>query len=196
MCHAVLSSSSLWLLLLRIDEDLAAQTRAAGCRFCGGELHRADYPRKPRGVSRRLLGEAYERRLSLCCARDGCRRRHTPPSVRFLGRRVFLGAVIVLATAMAHGLTARRVAALGEQFGVSVRTLRRWQQWWREAFAASSLWKSLRGRFMPPIAAASLPFGWLERCPGEDESSRLIALLRLLTPLSCALESSWMREGR
>jgi hypothetical protein len=182
-------------LLFRIDEDLAAQTRAGGCLFCGGELHSADYPRKPRGVDSSLLGEGCTRRLSLCCARDGCRRRHSPPSVRFLGRRVFLSAVVVLVTALAQGLTGRRVAALREQFGISERTLRRWQQWWREQFAATSLWKALRGRFMPPIPEAALPGSLLECCSGENESSRLVALLRLLSPLSCPLGSSLSREG-
>ena len=77
MCHAVLSSSSFWLLLQQVDEDLAAQTRAAGCRFCAGVLHRADYPRKPRGVRRQLLGEGYARRIVLACWHlEG----HTAPS--------------------------------------------------------------------------------------------------------------------
>jgi len=195
MCHAVLGTSNFWLLLSRIDEDLAAQTRARGCLFCGGELHSADYPRKPRGVAGSLLSEGCTRRLSLCCARDGCRRRHAPPSVRFLGRRVFLGAVVVLVTALAQGLTGRRVAALREQFGVSERTLRRWQRWWREEFTATSLWKALRGRLMPPMPEAALPSGLLERCSGENESSRLVALLRLLSPLSCPLGSSLLRAG-
>ena len=31
------------------------------------------------------LAEAFGRRFSLCCGRDGCRHRATPPSVRFLG---------------------------------------------------------------------------------------------------------------
>ena len=100
MCHAFLSSSNFWSFLCRIDEDLAAQVRAAGCADCGGALHSARYPRKPRGVGRTMLGDAYEWRLSYCCDRDGCRRRATPASVRFLGRRVFLGAVVVLLTAI------------------------------------------------------------------------------------------------
>jgi hypothetical protein len=195
MCHGILGTSNFWSLLFRIDDDLAARTRAAGCLYCGGVLHSADYPRKPRGVVGSLLGEGCARRLSLCCAQEGCRRRHTPPSVRFLGRRVFLGAVVVLVTALAQGLTGRRVAALREQFGVSERTLRRWRRWWREQFAATSLWKALRGRFMPPMPEACLPRGLLERCSGENESSRLVALLRLLSPLSCPLGSSLSREG-
>src|SRR5207244_8371249 len=146
MCHAFLSTAKFWSLLLRIDEDLAAEVRAAGCAVCGGVLHSARYPRKPRGIDRCLLGEEYGQRWSFCCDRDGCRRRATPPSVRFLGRRVFLGAVVVLVTALSAGLTEWRVAALRGTFGVSVRTLRRWRAWWQQEFVVSALWAQLRAR--------------------------------------------------
>jgi hypothetical protein len=184
MCHAFLSTAKFWSLLLRIDEDLAAEVRAAGCAACGGVLHSARYPRKPRGIERCVLGEEYGRRLSFCCDRDGCRRRATPPSVRFLGRRVFLGAVVVLVTALSAGLTGRRVAALQEQFGVSVRTLRRWRGWWQKDFVASTLWARLRARLATPIKLAELPGALLERCAGVDRAGQLTHLLRLLAPLS------------
>lgn len=48
--------------------------------------------------------------MSLCCAR--CRKRRTPPSVRFLGRRVYLAAVVVLACVLRQGPTRWRVARL------------------------------------------------------------------------------------
>jgi len=192
MCHSFLGTASFWSLLFRIDEDLAAQARAAGCASCGGVLHSARYPRKPRGLAGWLLGDEYARRLSFCCEREGCRRRTTPPSVRFLGRRVFLGTVVVLTTALAAGLTRRRVAALHERFGVSVRTLRRWRAWWQEGFVASTLWRELRARLASPIAVARLPAALLERLAGEDLAARLIQLLRLIAPLST---SSYPREG-
>src|SRR5690606_23909736 len=162
------------------------------CRFCGGALHSARYLRKPRGVARRLLDDATATRLSFCCARDGCRRRHTPPSVRFLGRRVFLGTVVVLVTALSSGLTGKRITVLCERFEVSVRTLRRWQRWWREQFAVSALWKRLRGRLASALTPSSLPGSLLACLHFEDESERLIQLLRLLAPLSGA---SYAREG-
>ena len=110
MWHAVLRDSTFYATLTRFDHDLADAVRAAGCG-CGGRLDRARYPRKPRGGPPGL-GAEYEWRLSFCCARDGCRRRLTPPSVRYLGRRVYLGVVVVLVSAMTHGLSVRRVAAL------------------------------------------------------------------------------------
>jgi hypothetical protein len=44
--------------------------------------------------------ESFDRRFSLCCGREGCRRRATPPSVRFLGRRVYVGAVVIVASVL------------------------------------------------------------------------------------------------
>lgn len=116
--------------------------------------------------------------------RDGCRRRSTPPSVRFLGRRVFLGAVVVLVGALSTGLTERRVARLREHFGVSTRTLRRWRAWWQQEFVASALWAQLRARLATPIAAERLPGELLERCVGADRAAQLRQLLRLIAPLS------------
>ena len=193
MCHAFLSTAKFRSLLLRIDEDLAAEVRAAGCAVCGGVLHSARYARKPHGIPLSVLGEAYGWRLSFCCDREGCRRRPTPSSVRFLGRRVFLGAVVVLIAALTSGLTRRRVAALRARFRVSVRTLRRWRAWWQEEFVASTLWRVLRGRLATPIAAARLPAGLLERLSGEDLAERLTQLLRLISPLSTR---SYLMEGR
>ena len=82
MCHAFLADSTFYDRLFRFDQDLAASVQAGGCD-CGGVLHGARYPRKPRGVPRPVLGPAYEIRLSFCCAQDGCRRRTTPPRSGF-----------------------------------------------------------------------------------------------------------------
>ena len=105
MCHAFLSDSRFYRFLFEIDQDVAVQVQAGGCS-CGGVLHSARYPRKPRG-SCISLGESYETRLSFCCAVEGCRRRSTPPSVRFLGRKVYLGALVILIGAHANTETAR-----------------------------------------------------------------------------------------
>ena len=67
---------------------------------CGGVLHSARYPRKPRGGPPELR-QTDNSRLSFCCAQ--CRRRHTPRSVRYLGRRVYLATVVVFASRNAHG---------------------------------------------------------------------------------------------
>lgn len=123
MYTKLLGDVRLFDLLGQIDEDLAWQVRERGCR-CGGRLHRACYPRKPRGGPGGLSAQ-YEQRLSYCCAEDGCRKRRTPPSVRFLGRKVYLGAVVVLVSALRQGPSPMRVRVLQQLFGVGERTLRR-----------------------------------------------------------------------
>lgn len=159
MSHELLSDPRLYIALARFDDDLAADAHQAGCT-CGGRLDRADYPRKPRGGPPGL-GPEYDRRHSFCCARDGCRKRTTPPSVRFLGRRVYLAAVFVLVTAMRHGITTARWAKLAAWTGVSVRTLGRWRHWWAATFVASTVWTRVCGRLLPAPDAATLPASWL-----------------------------------
>ncbi len=182
MSQKLLQDARLWQVLVRVDDDLAASAKAEGCR-CGGELHSARFPRKPRGLPAAERGR-HCRRASFCCADDGCRKRTTPPSVIFLGRRVFVGAVVVLATAMRHGLTWKRTAKLRSLLSVSVRTLQRWRAWWREVFPATATWRDQRARFTPPVAEASLPGSLVERFGGGRSVDRFAALLQLLAPLS------------
>jgi hypothetical protein len=180
---SLLQDARLYALLHRLDLDLAQTARAAGCPHCGDVLHSARYPRKPRGGPAEL-GPESAFRLSFCCARQGCRRRRTPPSVRFLGRRVYFGAVVVLVSALRDGLTARRVRELRAQLGVDVRTLRRWRTWWRETFVETAFWKAARSRFTPPVEAARLPASLLERFVASDPRERIVHGLAFLAPLS------------
>jgi len=150
----------------------------------GGRLHQARYPRKPRGSPAELGEEAYAWRHSFCCAREGCRRRKTPVSVRFLGRRVYVGVVVLLATACESGLSRRRVAALRERLGVSERTLRRWRTWWRERFPGTRFWRTARAGFVPPVAVDALPASLVERFVGAEPIEQVVRLLRFLGPLS------------
>jgi hypothetical protein len=178
------ADATFYHVLLRIDADLAEATRRAGCQRCAGTLHKASYPRKPRGGPADLP-EGYGMRASYCCAVDGCRTRATPPSVRFLGRRVYLGAVVVLASALQHGVSAFRVRRLTELFGASRQTLLRWRSWWLEAFAASRFWQSLRGRLIPAVDETTLPRSLVERFAGDGiEGGALAALLGVLQPIS------------
>ena len=175
----ILRSAALDEVLLRTDEDLLEEARAGGCE-CSGPLYRADYARKPRGPGVLSL---HQKRFSLCCGVDGCRRRHTPRSVRFLGRRVWLGAVVVLGTAMLHGLNCRRVAELHRLLGVSVRTLRRWRRWWLEAFVKTRTWKELTGR-VPGVAVREVPRSLVERFLPPVEPEAIATLLRSVSTLS------------
>jgi hypothetical protein len=180
------------LLLPRIDADLAAEARAGGCSYCGGgRLDVANYPRSPRGADD--LSEEYFVRHSFCCAVEGCRRRCTPVSVRFLGRKVYLGAVVVLAAALQRGPSKTSATKLSSLLGISRRTLARWCRWWSTMFATSRFWTSLRGRFMPAVDEAGIPSTLLSAMSATDEGA-VIALLRLLAPVSTrpGLEASAM----
>ncbi len=134
--------------LEEIDRKIAEGVAAGRCRHCEGPLHQGNYQRKPRGGLVGAAGEAFTRRYSLCCGRRGCRKRALPPSLRFLGRRVYLEAVVVLASVMAQILATAREAVAAS--GVPLRTLRRWGSWWREVFPTLPLWAELRARFVPP----------------------------------------------
>jgi len=97
---------------------------------------------------------------------------------------VYLGAVVVLVTAMQAGLTPARAAQLRELLGVTVRTLQRWRTWWRTAFVATAFWRAVRGRFIPPVRVDDLPAALLARFSGPDARSPLLRLLRFLCPLT------------
>ena len=183
MYQALLRDSSLFDLLLSFDRDLAREARRAGCA-CGGALHTASYPRKPRGGPPGL-GPEHAVRFSFCCGVEGCRRRVTPPSLRFLGRKVFWGVVVLLVPVLRQGPTPKRVKRLCARFAVSVRTLRRWMRWWREAFAASRFFLAARGRFARPVAIAALPSALLEvfSKPGGPKE-RILVVLSFLAPIT------------
>jgi len=180
----LIDAATFYHMLERIDAELAEATRRARCRTCEGVLHKANYPRKPRGGPADLPA-SYGKRASYCCAVDGCRTRATPPSVRFLARRVYLGAVVVLASALQHGVSAFRASRLKELFGASRQTLARWRTWWLEEFPVSRFWQSLRGRFMPAVDETTLPRSLVERFEHRnDEDHAVVGLLELLHPIS------------
>jgi hypothetical protein len=183
MYHDLPRVVRLWSVLSAIDQDLAETTRKQGCS-CGGHLHCANYLRKPRGTPVQLP-ESQRKRLSFCCDRDGCRKRVTPPSVRFLGRKVYLGAIVIVISAMRHGPTPRRVRELSERFVVDPRTIARWQVFWREHFPQTHFWKIARARLVPAVEVVSLPYSLVDaflsrhpRCRGWTN------LLRFLSPIT------------
>jgi hypothetical protein len=178
----LLGDEQLLAFLLQCDRDLADEVRNGGCGRCEGKLHRADYARKPRGGP---PGSRLEPaiRFSFCCVEDGCRRRHTPPSLRFLGRRVYFASVVILTQVLRHGVRPARVAELERLVGVSARTLRRWRRWWQAVFPVSRFWKAARARLRRPLGASILPHALLDCFAGEARS-RLLDLLRFLTPIT------------
>ncbi|MBK6639362.1 MAG: hypothetical protein IPG34_17980 [Rhodocyclaceae bacterium] len=188
MCHALLQTPDFFRLLLRMDEELAAQVQAAGCP-CGGRLHRANYPRKPRACPSEVRTD-FESRLSFCCNR--CRRRRTSMSVRFLGRRVYLGLAVVLGSARHAGQNPAAMH-LVQALAVPIRTLQRWRAWWRGQFPLTPLWQAACARFMPPPATDQFPASLLTRF-ADDAEAALFRLLVFLTPIT--VRAVTLDEGR
>ena len=174
-CQNHLADQQLYLLLEKVDLDLAEAAHQLGCLYCGGKLYRGDYERKPRG------GPEWDLRFSFCCSQ--CRRRCTPESVRFLGRRFYAGLVVVLVSAMAHGLKPERVRRLRETLQIDHRTLERWREWWLGLFVGSSFWKEVRSRFAPPVCTKTLPLSLCLSFQAE-RTDGLVGLLRFLAPLT------------
>jgi len=161
------------------DEQTMEETRQQGCWRCGGRLDRADYGRKVRGVPEAFEG-LFERRFSLCCAREGCRKRSTPSSVRFFGRRIYAGALFVLASAVCALGTFR-----GERLlGIPRRTLGRWLDWWQVEFPSTACWTATRGLVMPPPEVAKLPASLLGSFARGDPLPLALGLLKPLTTTS------------
>ena len=103
-------------------------------------------------------------------------------SVRFLGRRVYAGVVVVLIAAMQYGLNGRRVEVLRKELKIDARTLKRWREWWLGEFVQSPFWKVARARFMPLLRETEMPLSLVGRfsatcCEG------LVKLMRFLAPI-------------
>ena len=154
--------------LIEWDEKVASHTRKAGCG-CGGRLDRSDYPRKPRGLCSEW-DEAFCRRISFCCSREGCRRRKTPPSVRFFGRRVYVAALVLACSASWVGSKMAQVPR---------RTVARWRSYFRESFPLSRLWRERHPHLLPPVREALLPGSLLERF-GTERGQALLGALSFL----------------
>jgi len=167
-------------LLLKLDEDVAAEARDRGCE-CGGALHSARYVRKPRGGPDTLNPET-NIRFSFCCAKEGCRRRVTPPSLRFLDRKVFFGVIVLLLPILRDGLTPARLRRLVERFQVRERTVRRWIRFWRETFATSRTWQATRRGFATPVNKEAMPTSLVDAFSlMKDPHGRVAAVLRMVS---------------
>ena len=125
MLQEIVQRRDFFILLHRIDEDLARESRQKGCPHCQARLDQANYLRKPRGETE-SLPEEYMLRFGNCCSREGCRRRELPPSVKFLGRKIYWACINLVAMCLRQwrprGWTARKVMMT---LGVPEKTLSR-----------------------------------------------------------------------
>lgn len=173
----ILADASFVDVLVRIDRALASAVKALGCQRCGAVLDVANYERKARGPW--PLGREHCLRLSLCCRRPGCRKRVQPPSVRFLGRHVYLGVAVLLGTALRQGPSPSSSAEVSRALGADRRTLGRWRSWWTERVGPSRTFEIARAEVVPPPAAAELPRSLLDSFLGTARE-RVLGVLRFL----------------
>lgn len=179
----IVRRATLFEILHHIDRDLAEEVKQRGCHHCGGPLNDAHYPRKPRGGPDGLP-EKISTRLSLCCGREGCRRRTLPPSCLFLGRKVYWGAIVLVVVAARQRRPGSFSAAkLRSLFDVSWETIKRWLAFFDDVFPSSDDWRRCRGSVPSTVANDELPAGLIElfvHASGDDEPSGLIRCLEFL----------------
>ena len=183
MSHNFLLNINFHQTLVEIDHHTASEYQQKGCKYCGGKLNQAHYPRIGFGVSSRIA-PLYAKRLSWCCA--VCRRRTTPPSIRFLGQRRYISTIFILLGALRLSPCDERCEQLVRRFGlnVSVSTWKRWLTWWRHRFPQTEFWAVAKAHFPHMISAPLFPRALLQQFSGTHLSQRLILLLHFLSPLT------------
>jgi AraC-like DNA-binding protein len=182
MLSKLLQTANLFHLLFSIDSELSAIKRSAGCPYCGGPLHQSNYTRQPRGGPVGLP-EEYCLRRSLCCGRDGCRRRSAPESCLFMGRRVYWRCVVLVATAlMQRRAESLSIGQLSRRLCISRKTIMRWFNYFIEVFGSSFEWLRIRGFLPATVSNECLPVNFLEYCimQSRDTLGGLAVCCRLL----------------
>lgn len=149
-------------LLFRLDQDLADQHQAARCPHCDGPLHHGNYQRQPRGLLEKIPSN-YFIRQSFCCGNPACRRRSLPPSILFMGRRVYWhGAILAVMALRQRKPQSASKASLARLFDVSRQTIRRWAEYFQEIFPKSDQWQRLRGMVLARVVDHDLPGALLD----------------------------------
>lgn len=181
MSHKFLFKSSFHSFLITLDRELSETVRQKGCR-CGGTLHRSNYPRSPFGLLPEYRG-SYEERFSFCC--NDCRRRTTPPSVRYFGRRWYPAPLLILISALMLSINEYRLSQIKRHFGITVSesTWKRWRRWWREVFVDTAFWKRFGGLVPEPKKPVTMARRILSAFKGTLED-RMLSLLKFMSPIT------------
>jgi hypothetical protein len=185
MSQNYLFKASFHLLLIKIDQEFSNTIKQQGCP-CGGQLHQSDYPRSPFGLPAQFRDQ-YNERFSFCCAI--CRKRITPQSVRFFGRRWFPAPLLLLISVLTLGVSKRRCAQVKRHLGITISesTWRRWRRWWSEVFITTPFWQQAKGSFPPTdqITQGPFPRVLLTAFQGKIKiEEKIHLLLKFLAPLT------------
>ena len=184
MYHSQLTSAIFYNSLLAFDRIIARQVRQLKCSFCNGKLHQSHYLRKPRGVPKGTHND-YFIRFSYCCGSDGCRRRITPPSMRFLSRKGYTSVIIFLVFLFKSKTDELKVEKLNLLLGttLSVETVRRWRNFWTKEVPQSDTWR--RSAFSHTMAQ-TLPVSLLTQFKQAANTS-LEMSLKWILPLTAGV---------
>lgn len=195
MLSEVLKNKSLFLDLYKIDLATAEEYRQKRCPYCQGPLHYANYPRKPRGEPDGVP-EEYFLQFSLCCGKEGCRRRLIPPTCRFLGRKVYwYAAILTIVSDWQNKIQNMTISKLARKMGISRNTLKRWIHFFKNTFPVSVQWKKIRGCVSAIVKNDRLP-GSLINSYLKQQSNIEKALISCLKFLSQGIEiSQKIRSG-
>jgi hypothetical protein len=142
----ILEHSSFFQILQSFDQDMSDALKAKGCGHCSGKLDISHYQRKPRGLEWADLTDVSCARYSLCCREESCRKRSTPQSLRFAGRKVYCSVFIVLFTLLQERGDLHAQQHLRKKFGLSLTTARDWVQLFKSRLPASLWAKDLQSR--------------------------------------------------
>ena len=184
MYHSLLTDAIFYNSLLAFDRLIAEQVRQARCLFCHGNLHQSHYLRKPRGVPAGVHSD-YPIRFSYCCGTEGCRKRFTAPSMRFLSRKVYSSAIIFLVFLLKSKTDELKVDELNLLLGtsLSVETVRRWRNFWVKQVSQSHTWKRTA---CSHSMAQALPASLLNVFQ-QDLSTSLKKALKWILPLTAGV---------
>lgn len=157
MCAGHLALPRLCDSLESEDVKVAEEVRKGPCQGCGRRmLHVSNYPRKPRGPKE---CEGWIKRYSFCCGGEDCRKRTTPPSVRFCGGRVYaLLVVLLVAGGRENGWKIWMNMQSDSTMDRSTRKC--WRKWWVDVVVRSALWRELQGDMMHNDPEALLVALW------------------------------------
>ena len=184
MLPELLQKAKLYQLLFRIDCHFSEIVKQQGCPFCNGTLHQADYPRKPRGPFKNLP-EEYQKRHSLCCSCENCRKRSLPPSCRFFGRKVYFWPVILIVmTLRQNKVNSYSAGRLMSLFNISRNTLKRWFQYFKYSFPLLPQWQRVRGLIPTHISNHEIPGSLLSFYLHHFKDEKMEALIQCLIVLT------------
>jgi len=142
----ILEHSSFFQTLQSFDKDMSDAMKAKGCKHCSGKLDVGHYQRKPRGLEWAELTDASYTRYSLCCREESCRKRSTPLSLRFAGRKVYCSVFIVLFTLLQERGDQHAQQHLHKKFGLSLATARAWVELFKSRLSSSPWAKDMQSR--------------------------------------------------